>query len=510
VLAPPDTVPYWVTEPQYSDPVDDTPAQFIVGGLKPATTYTFWVTGRSATTRDSDVGFNSVSVTTADFVRRYVDPSGSDAAEGDSPERAWKTLARGTSLLQCGQVLLVSGGTYDEDSIRLSQSCSAEKRAVVLARDGEQVILRSPNPNSVIISGRFVVLDGIEITSKQNQDYDVVVMGHHNAMLNLDVHPSAIPSSGAGIYITGNSNLLYGSYVHDYGSPDDRQNPGGNGGFVLTLQGSGARDNVIWSNHLTRGGHDVSLCKDSCSRNRWLNNIMDGGWGMGWEAVGNADENLFEGNTVGHTGKLVTFYKPGIEVSGNRNTVRRNIIANFSRVAIEVSAFLGTSAGNRIYNNTVVGQGTCLFMSANGGDRAYEGNVFANNLCYKATSPATEIYPGNTSCSFLNNAFVNVGPNGRLLRGASVIIWNHSAAGDFQYPRPVAFADQTYPPFAGNAALEVLPDVVSEHQWNFRLKSTSKLVGAGVTVNDSIWGAVARPVDVGAFGIASTSVAPRR
>src|SRR6185369_135084 len=105
----------------------------------------------------------------------------------------------------------------------------------------------------------------------------------------------------------------------------------------LTLLGSGAKNNVIWSNHLTRGGHDVSLCKDSCSRNRWLNNIMDGGWGMGWEAVGNADENLFEGNTVAHTGKLVTFYKPGIEVSGNRNTVRRNIIADFSRVAIEVS-----------------------------------------------------------------------------------------------------------------------------------------------------------------------------
>jgi hypothetical protein len=88
--------------------------------------------------------------------------------------------------------------------------------------------------------------------------------------------------------------LLYRSYLHDYGSPDPTQNPNGNGGFLLTLLNGDAVENILWSNHLTRGGHDESLCKGGCSSNRWLNNVMDGGWGQGWIAVwgGEFDHNL--------------------------------------------------------------------------------------------------------------------------------------------------------------------------------------------------------------------------
>jgi hypothetical protein len=64
---------------------------------------------------------------------------------------------------------------------------------------------------------------------------------------------------------------------------------------------------VIWSNHLTRGGHDTSLCTNGCSYNRWLNNVMDGGWGIGFEAIQGSQFNLVEGNVIKDVGQLVAF-----------------------------------------------------------------------------------------------------------------------------------------------------------------------------------------------------------
>src|SRR5205823_12936461 len=175
-------------------------------------------------------------------------------------------------------------------------------------------------------------------------------------------------------------NLLYRSYLHDYGSPDERQNPGGNGGFPLAVLGGGATHNAIWSNHLTRGGHDTSLCKSGCSLNRWLNNVMDGGWGQGWIAVygdAPADRNLVEGNVIKGAGQLVPFFKPAIQVSGANNTVRRNTALHARSWALEVSSFGGGSASfNRIYNNAFYAPGSCYFQSANRGYRAYYGVVF--------------------------------------------------------------------------------------------------------------------------------------
>ena len=98
---------------------------------------------------------------------------------------------------------------------------------------------------------------------------------------------------------------------------------------MLALLGYGATENAIWSNHLTRGGHDESLCKSGCRYNRWLNNVMDGGWGQGWIGVygrGPADHNLVEGNIVKGVGQLSPVYKPAIQVSGANNTVRRNVV----------------------------------------------------------------------------------------------------------------------------------------------------------------------------------------
>jgi len=85
-------------------------------------------------------------------------------------------------------------------------------------------------------------------------EYVAMIVGNHNAFLNVEIRPAVIPSFYYGVGLFGDHNLLYRSYLHDFGSPDAVQNPGGNGGWILEVAGAGAVNNVIWSNHLTRGG----------------------------------------------------------------------------------------------------------------------------------------------------------------------------------------------------------------------------------------------------------------
>jgi hypothetical protein len=265
---------------------------------------------------------------------------------------------------------------------------------------------------------------------------------------------------------------------------------------------------VIWSNHLTRGGHDVSLCIRGCVNNRWLNNIMDGGWGMGFEAVQQSQYNLVEGSFVKDVGQSVTFYKPAFELSSGYNTLRRNISVNGKFAAVEVSALYGgdTAAGNLVYNNVFYAPSFCLFQSHNDGGgqgvAAYDNNVWANNICYKFTdAKATDIYLGNKKSQFVSSTFLSVGPEGPL-PDRKVLIWAHETPGGFEYPVSVADADAKYsPPFSRNAAVTAVPKFVNEANFDFHLQRGSPLIGAGTRVTDTVWGTATGTLDVGAFGI---------
>ena len=300
----------------------------------------------------------------------------------------------------------------------------------------------------------------------------------------------------------GHDNLLYRSYLHDSFSPDAVQNPGGNGGFVLTVQGSNAVNNIIWSNHFTRGGHDVSLCIRGCSYNRWLNNIMDGGWGMGFEAIQQSQHNLVEGNFIFHVGRLVTFYKPSIEISAGANVVRRNISVNSKSNALEISALYGgdTAASVLVYNNVFYRPSTCYFQSHNGGVLAYDGELFANNICYGFPGIATDIYLKNTNSQIVYNDILAVDGNGNPQPNQAIIIWNHDAQDTYQYPQTLVYAEASYnPPFSHNDGLDVAPGFVDESGFDFHLAAGSSLIGAGMQVTDPDWSAESTTTDIGAY-----------
>jgi hypothetical protein len=235
---------------------------------------------------------------------------------------------------------------------------------------------------------------------------------------------------------------------------------------------------------------------------------MDGGWGMGFEAILGAQFNVVEGNFMQDVGQLVNFYKPAIELSEANNTVRRNVAVNAKSNGLEISVLYSTSsaANELVYNNVFYGPGSCIFQSANGGSPAYDGDLYANNVCYKFSGPATDIYQRNRNSNIIYNDILFVDSSENPQPDQSIIIWNHVGQGSFQYPQPLAFAEQNYnPPFANNKGLNVPPQFVDEAHFDFHLSAGSPLVGAGTSVTDPVWGSTTGATDVGAFGIAQTS-----
>jgi tetratricopeptide (TPR) repeat protein len=513
-------IPYWVTEATYIDPQDGTAAQFIAWGLKPHTTYSF--RARSYSGNDSPVFSaysNTASGRTSDYTVRYVSPEGKDANDGKGEDRAhaWRTLTHGAGSVGCGQVLVVMGGNYATDEIRMTQKCSAAAKAVVLVNPGDTATLTSQPANSghaVVLAGDYLVIDGLGVASGGTPygEYDAEIGGSHNALLNVEFRPPAIPSFKFGVAIYGQHNLIYRSYLHDYGSPDATQNPDGGGGFLLALLGWGATGNAIWSNHLTRGGHDESLCKSGCRNNRWLNNVMDGGWGQGWIAVygnGPSDHNLVEGNFIKGIGQISQAYKPAIQVSGANNTVRRNVVVGTRSWALEVSSFGGgTASYNLIYNNVFYDSGGCYFQSSSRGIRAYDNAIYANNICYKVRDVAFRIYLGNTTNRNTNNDTLSVDAAGKPQPERAFLIWNQLGGGTYESAKSVAVADRSYDPvFSRNKAVSLVPRFVDEANLDFHLSAGSPLLDAGLAIADAEWGGTAGAADLGAFGIGASDSA---
>ena len=509
--APNNGIPYWVTEPQYIDPQDGTPAQFIAAGLKPNATYQFRVRAYSGITNLNYGGYSNVaSARTANYTVRYVSISGNDANDGTAPDgaHAWRTIGFGSRALGCGQVLIVMGGNYTADFLSLNQICAPASKAVVMVNPGDVATITASTAGPVIgVAGSYDVVDGLKsAVGGGGLEYQLAGFGDHNAYFNIELYQPVIPTFTNGLTLSGSNSIVYGCYLHDSSSPDAGQNPNLNNGWVLTVQGSTATNNVIWSNHLTRGGHDSSLCKGGCQNNRWLNNVMDGGWSMGWEAIDASTGNLFEGNYIKDPGQLTAAYKPGLEISAAGNTVRRNTIVNAKSNGVELSALdpPDTVVGSNVYNNTIYQPNNCIYEAGNGGNSAYTNVTFSNNICYKiqqSDSGFGVMYSGNPASQFTFNSLEYLDSTGVLQSGAKLIHYYGASPNSVT----VAVADTTpsfSPPFAFNSALSsVSPQFVNEVGGDLNLAPASPLRNGGIAIATAGWGYTAGSIDLGATGI---------
>jgi hypothetical protein len=502
-------VPVWVTEPQYIDPQDGTRAQFLMAGLRSNTKYSFRVRTFTGMTQTIYGAYSSVATaTTANYPIRWISPTGNDANSGTAADdaHAWRTLGK-AGAASCGTLVLVKGGNYANEHFFWRNQCSAGAKLVVQANYGEKPKLVSnshPDWNGAFnLSGSYVVVDGLSFSEEQQTGYVMVVAGDHNALFNLNVGPDRVPTSYGGVSLQGSYLLLYGCWIHDFGSPDVRQNDSGGGGFALEI-GYGGGHNMVWSNHISRGAHDTTLIKNS-SWNTSLNNTYDGGWGMAFETVyGGSQHNLFEGAIGRYPGRLEAAYKPNFELSYSNNTVRRGVFMD-AVTAIEISAY-DDARYNLVYNNVFWGVGTCYFQSHNGGPIMYDGVKVQNNICRTTmfnTDAAMRLYVGNTTQQAIaNNSVVKIGG------GPGPVIWNQDGGSVYAYPVSLDFAERNYGAATStwdeNAILSQKELVFADPgNMDFHLLPNSGLVSTGLLVADPDWAIalVQKTVDLGIFGL---------
>ncbi len=513
-------IPYWVTESQYRDPQDatsgdGTACQFPIYGLMNNTSYSFRVRsyGKSDSGSDAYSSYsNTASATTANYALRYVSTSGNNANDGKTPSTAWRNISYAGQTATAGMVVYVMGGSYANDYLNTANSGSMGNKIVFQAYPGNTVMLTSGSTSgghNVQINGSYIVVDGIK-SNHDSVDYAWANYGSRNAVVNCESGLQGT-TQRAGMSTLGAYNIIHNSFFHDGGTGPSGNDPG----YICSVMGAGANHNVIQFNHLARGAHDTGLNKNGANYNKWMNNLHDGGWGLGWECVSDSGGpcmyNLFEGNEVANMQKLASgTYKPGLEVSGDYNTIRRNVIrdgALYNTLGIEISKMVGYGAsGNLIYNNVIFRNGGMAINFFSGA--SLSTNLIANNIIY--ANGLLNSQAGNQIFSEATGA-MNVKNNIILYRSSSgvdnpnygVIVQNYGT------PMSVATANSSISGFTGN--LTINPGFVNEATPDLHLKSTSGAVAAGTVVTDSVWGSPTYPgakPSIGAyeyFGVGSSS-----
>lgn len=519
-------LPYWVTEAHHTDITDGTgtsmgtAAQFQMYGLKYGTLYNFRVRCYAKTDAGVEVfgAYSTVAsaTTTTPATIRYVVVGGAGTQSGTSFANAWPKISSANGVAS-GTLVLVRTGNYPSDNFTPSNSGTQATRIVLQAEPvaGTTVTVTSTGAASIIyITGNYVICDGINIACSST-DPRINIWGDRNAIVNASI--DAVSTGwGACIYFDGTAgrtptyNLVHYCYCTRAGTNtvDD--------GDTIVMLGAGADRNVVQYSNSNRGGHDTGLLQDGADYSQWKNNLFDGGWAMGWECVSNGGAaictfNLFEGNVVKDvaTSYPAAAYKPCIEVSGNSNTIRRNIIYNGGVVVatdthgMEISAFNAgqTSNNNLVYNNVCYNNKGHGIVCFDGGGHNVNNNTIRNNILAGNQSlsndPGTDLQMVYYDSNSLTG---NVADYNCLLRiDAGVEFPNSNSCARLAVLRTTALANG-WTEYGGPSGHNVTtsPAMIDVSTGEFHLKSTSGLRGIGLAVTDTTWGTTGE-TDLGAF-----------
>jgi len=513
-------LPTWVVESNYLDPQDGSAAQFIAFGLKPNVSYSFRV--RTYTPIGYSSYSNTASATTANYTQRFVNTAtGSDSNGGtNSTTDAWLTINHAASTVTAGTVVLVEAGNYAADQIFTAHSGTSGNKIVFEADTGASVTITTPYQGAqsitVTLQNSYVVVDGINIVDGVTGDFSVYVTSDHDVLTNMGIGPNmsgTIPANYNGIDISsGSYALVYQVYSHDGGIPCSAQNPNGDNGWVIS-ENPGNHD-VIWFNHFTRGAHDTGLTKGvdgthKAENNRWLDNVMDGGYGLGWEDVFYGDTNLFEGNVPFYVGVLEAgIYKPGIEISGPSTTVRRNTIVKPASHALEISNLNSINIPNFLaYNNIFYTPTTACFWINSAVTSA--SGVIANNICNSTIGAGVcnastldcmaYSYTTDTTDTITHNDLVYI-TGGVAYPATANIVWDTVSGGYCSASgcNLSGLESNLNPPWSNNLTYAVVPLYGNASSYDFHLVATSTLLGQAATVTDSTWGTIGN-TNIGAF-----------
>lgn len=519
-------LPTWVVESNYVDPQDSTAAQFIAWGLKPNVLYSFRV--RTYNPSSFSSYSNTATATTSNYTQRFVNTAtGNDANGGtNSGADAWKTIDHAATTVTAGTVVLVEAGTYASDQIWPSNTGGASTKIVFEADTGANVILSYPplqgaGTQTSIITHPHIVIDGINFVSGVSGDWTVYLESSFDVLANLSIGSvlTTLPSNLNNIDLQGSTSpLIYQVYSHDAGYPCAAQNPSGDNGWVISANPDNG--GVFAFNHFTRGAHDTGLCKGVdaghlCHNELWLNNVMDGGYGMMWEDVSYGQGNLFEGNFGFYPGQLEAgIYKPGMEISGRDTTVRRNIIYKPKSYGLEISSLNNLDIPNfKAYNNIWYNSADSLCFWKNALNAGTTTGLVANNIC-TVTSGYFSANSGTLAQSYVTDITDSITHNDFIYMNSGVPspstannLWNQTSGGSCSgSPCTVSTLDSLVsPPWSENASLAVNPKFGNTAFYDFHLLSSSTLIGVGAAVTDSTYGSFSAGGNLGAFDASFTS-----
>ncbi len=514
-------LPYWVTESHYLDVADGSgtengsAAQWMQYGLQHNTTYNFRVRtfGKQddGTTVYSAYSNTAQATTTYPSTIRYVTVTGAGSKDGTSWDNAWDHISDANNV-SAGTLVLVGGGNYTSDNLTPSNSGTQANRIVFQAKPGDTVTITSTTENNTILLGtNYVVVDGINVDNSDG-DYRVYITGSRNALVNCEIDGAG--SSWDTVNTSGDYNLIHYCYIHDSGTS------GADDGYACTQ--NAADRNIVQYTNISRGGHDTGLTQNGSDYNKWLNNLHDGGWGLGWECTGSpaSQYNLVEGSVIkdvlANYTTSNTSDKPGIELSSNYNTIRRNSIydgisSSYPNTryspGVEISQQLGTAASNNlVYNNTIYhNSGPAITMF----DSNQRNNTIKNNIIYYNSDPVPSDGDGPLDRTIFlaeNYAGTTITNNLILFKNWSTLVEdpNHAICvkGWGGTAKSVADADTDWVEFSSNYSFT--PNFIDEAIREFHLQSTSQAIDAGVQVPDSTWGTLGYDglaPDIGAFEV---------
>ncbi len=257
----------------------------------------------------------------------YVSTSGNDSGSGSSTQ-PFRTIQRGSSILQPGDTLLVGPGTYTEaliDVIPSGRDWSAP--VTIKALNAAQPPIVRPSSSQyaerVVQLQNFhgsavhhIIIDGF-VFDGSNVQWEVIkisLTAHDIRLLNSEA--AYAPGSGIVIdYTSPGGNFLSGLNVHNNGKTDLDHGIYIAGSYN-TVVNSTVYNNAGWGIHVYSSYGPIS--NDAIEANTCFDNARAGGYGAGIGLYSGANHTAI-GNKVwgNHDGIFVDFGATNALVNGN-------------------------------------------------------------------------------------------------------------------------------------------------------------------------------------------------